>query len=151
MASGLLKHSAKMADLDQTEICQLKQTLAGEQTKIKHLEELKEVDKTQIVILQARVDELTKLVEAFRGVSGRSQEEKLHDDGIQQEAQTNGSLYLEDVHIDIHHNIDSPIEDEGVGIDLNGLDIDGTAKDGQLSVSDSGFEGNGSDGDSDIA
>ncbi|KAK2054449.1 hypothetical protein LY76DRAFT_596899 [Colletotrichum caudatum] len=140
-----------MADLDQTEICQLKQALAQAQIKIKHLEELKELDQTEIVLLQVRVAELTQLVEALQGDSGRSQEEKPHDGGIQQEAQTNGFLYPEDVRIGIHLNIASPIEDEGVGIDLNGLDIDGTVKDGRLSVSDSGFEGHGSDGDSDIA
>ncbi|KAK1573988.1 uncharacterized protein LY79DRAFT_673241 [Colletotrichum navitas] len=148
MASDLLNQATTMADLDQTEICQLKQALAQAQAKIKRLEELKELDQTEIVLLQARIDELTKLVESLQGKSGYVGEEKSHDGGgVQQEPQTDGFLYLEDVHSDLA----SPVEDEGVGIDLNGLDIDDTAKNGQLSVSDSGFEGHGSDGDSDFA
>ncbi|EFQ32611.1 uncharacterized protein GLRG_07625 [Colletotrichum graminicola M1.001] len=146
MASDLLEQATAMADLDQTEICQLKQALAQAQAKIKRLEELKELDQTEIVIAQARVDELTKLVESLQGQIGCAEEDKSHDGGgVQQDPQTNG------VHVDIHPDLDSPVEDEGVGINLNGLDIDDTAKNGQLSVSDSGFEGYGSDDDSDFA
>ncbi|KAK1948833.1 hypothetical protein LY78DRAFT_664693 [Colletotrichum sublineola] len=151
MASNLLNQATAMADLDQTEICQLKQALAQAQAKIKRLEELNDLDQTEIVLLQARVDELTKLVESLQGQSGCAGEENSYDGGgVQQEAQTNGFFYLEDVH-DVPSDLASPVEDEGVGIDLNGLDIDDTAKNGQLSVSDSGFEGYGSDGESDLA
>ncbi|KAK1997463.1 hypothetical protein LX36DRAFT_608753 [Colletotrichum falcatum] len=153
MASNMINQATAMADLDQTEICQLKQALAQAQAKIKRLEELKELDQIEIVLLQARVDELTKLVETLQGDAALPKEESSPSgDGVPQEPHTDGLLYLEDAHVDVHSDLaSSPVEDEGVGIDLNGLGIDDAAKNGQLYVSDSGFEGYGSDADSGFA
>ncbi|KZL83605.1 hypothetical protein CI238_05969 [Colletotrichum incanum] len=151
MASDLLNQLSTMADLDQTEICQLKQALAQAQAKIKHLEELEGLDQTEIVLLQARIDELTKLVETLQAENHRLGEKNDHNSGeIQQEPQDDSLLHLEHADYDTYSGPASPAEDEEVNLDLNGLDIDDAAKDGQLFVSDSGFEGYGSEGDSDI-
>ncbi|GJC84712.1 hypothetical protein ColLi_07550 [Colletotrichum liriopes] len=141
-----------MADLDQTEICQLKQALARAQAKVKHLEELEGLDQTEIVLLQARIDELTKLVESLQAENHRLGEENGQNDGeILQEPQDDGLLRHEHADVDTYSGSASPVEDEGVNLDLDGLDIDDAAKDGQLFVSDSGFEEYGSGGDSDFA
>ncbi|GKT42753.1 uncharacterized protein ColSpa_02934 [Colletotrichum spaethianum] len=150
MAADLPNPLATMADLDQTEICLLKEALAQAQARIKHLEELEDLDQTEIVLLQARIDELTKLVEFLQAENRRPGDERIHDgDETQQEHQNGGPLHLERTDVDAYSGPASPVENEGVNLELNDQEIDDAAKDGHLSVSDSGFEGYGSDGDSD--
>ncbi|KAK1978079.1 hypothetical protein LZ30DRAFT_663908 [Colletotrichum cereale] len=164
MGSNLPKQAATMADLDQTEICQLKEALAEAQVKITRLLERQEQDQTEIMRLQelreqseknqimiahlqARIDELREFIEHLLAENDRAREESSHGGGgVQQELQTNGFLYLENVHFGEDSDPVSPIGDEGLGTDLNMLDTDDAAtKYSQLSSSDSGFEGDDSD------
>ncbi|OHE99463.1 hypothetical protein CORC01_05263 [Colletotrichum orchidophilum] len=142
------------ADLDQTEICQLKDALDRAQTVIEHLEELKGVDQTQIVLLQARIDELTQTITSLHEENRRLKEQSPEPFSKIQEprhlAQGPSSLQIIDISRTMlavsseSPSASSPIE-ETTAIDLNDLNMDDAVKDGYLSVSDSGFEDLGSD------
>ncbi|GJC97631.1 hypothetical protein ColKHC_06457 [Colletotrichum higginsianum] len=69
---------ASMTDLDQTEICQLKQALAQVQAKIEVLEGLRDLEETEVALLRAQVDELTRLAEALRERNRRLEGELAH-------------------------------------------------------------------------
>ncbi|KAK6224519.1 hypothetical protein QIS74_02846 [Colletotrichum tabaci] len=153
---------ASMTDLDQTEICQLKQALAQVQANIEVLEGLRDLEATEVALLRAQVDELTRLAEALRERNRRLEGElaRLRDEAQQleealghacfsepePELETEPELELDDVDYDCEFDGDSstpasPVNDEDVTLDLYGLDIDDDAKDGGLAVSDGGIDG----------
>ncbi|TKW51491.1 hypothetical protein CTA1_12718 [Colletotrichum tanaceti] len=157
---------ASMADLDQTEICQLKQALAQVQAKIEVLEGLRDLEATEVALLRAQVDELTRLAEALRERNRRLEGElaRLRDEAQQLEealghacfsepepeveTEPEPELELDDVDYDCDYDGDgdsslpnSPVDNEDVALDLYGLDIDDDAKDGGIAVSDGGIDG----------
>ncbi|TQN67029.1 hypothetical protein CSHISOI_08408, partial [Colletotrichum shisoi] len=155
---------ASMTDLDQTEICQLKQALAQVQAKIEVLEDLRDLEATEVTLLRAQVDELTRLAEALRDRNRRLEGElaRLRDEAQQlkealghacfsepepePEPETEPELELDDVDYDSEFDGESsipasPVDDEDVALDLYGLDIDDDAKDGGLAVSDGEIDG----------
>ncbi|KXH50305.1 hypothetical protein CSAL01_09261 [Colletotrichum salicis] len=73
MSSSLtiLEVDLAIADLDQIEICQLKDALGRAKDIIKHLEELKDVDQTEIVQLQAHIHELGEIIKALKEENSR--------------------------------------------------------------------------------
>ncbi|KAK1458157.1 hypothetical protein CMEL01_15504 [Colletotrichum melonis] len=124
MAASLtiLEVDHAMADLDQTEICQLKDALDRTEIIINRLEELKDVDQTQIIQLQAHIDELGETIEALREENSCLKEQNQGILGSTQEPC-------------------QPVQEpEDVAVDLEDLNMDDAVKDGYLSVSDSGFE-----------
>ncbi|WQF82711.1 hypothetical protein CDEST_07725 [Colletotrichum destructivum] len=148
---------ASMTDLDQTEICQLKQALAQVQAKIEVLEDLRDLEATEVALLRAQVDELTRLAEALRERNRRLEGElaRLRDEAQQleealghacfsepePELESEPELELDDFDYDSEFDGESsvpvsPVDDEDVTLDLYGLDIDDDAKDGGLAVSD---------------
>ncbi|KAJ0305521.1 hypothetical protein COL516b_005216 [Colletotrichum fioriniae] len=150
MASSLdvLEVDLAIADFDQIEICQLKDALGRAEDLINRLEELKDVDQTQIVQLQAHIDELGKTIEAVQEENSRLKERNQQILGNTQEPrQPAHGPYS-------HHQSDtsrttmlavasesaSASPDEDTAVDLEDLDMDDAVKDGYLSVSDSGFE-----------
>ncbi|KAI3546494.1 hypothetical protein CABS01_14675 [Colletotrichum abscissum] len=124
MAASLtiLEVDHAMADLDQTEICQLKDALDRAEIILNRLEELKDVDQTQIIQLQAHIDELGETIVALREENSCLKEQNQGILGSTQEPC-------------------QPVQEpEDVAVDLEDLNMDDAVKDGYLSVSDSGFE-----------
>ncbi|KXH29272.1 hypothetical protein CSIM01_01000 [Colletotrichum simmondsii] len=137
-----------MADLDQIEICQLKDALNRAENIINHLEKLKDVDQTQIVQLRAHIDELGKTIEALREENSRLYEQNHEILGNTQEpcqpAQGPSSHHQSDINrtavLVVASESASVSSDVDVAVGLEDLNMDDAVKDGYLSVSDSGFE-----------
>ncbi|KXH34602.1 hypothetical protein CNYM01_03856 [Colletotrichum nymphaeae SA-01] len=150
MAASLatLEVDHAMADLDQTEICQLKDALDRAEIIINRLEELKDVDQAQIVQLQAHVDELGETIEALREENSCLKEQNQGILGSTQEpcqpAQGPSSHHRFDISrtamLAVASESASAPSDQDVAVDLEDLNMNDAVKDGYLSVSDSGFE-----------
>ncbi|KAF4779960.1 hypothetical protein HER10_EVM0008130 [Colletotrichum scovillei] len=150
MAASLtiLEVDHAMADLDQTEICQLKDALDRAEDIINCLEELKDVDQTQIVQLQAHIDELGKTIEGLQEENSRLKEQNQEILGNTQEpcqpVQGSSSHHRFDISrtaiLAVASESASAPSDEDVAVDMENLNMDDAVKDGYLSVSDSGFE-----------
>ncbi|KAF5489962.1 hypothetical protein CGCS363_v011753 [Colletotrichum siamense] len=153
---------AEMNEIDQIEICRLQAEVCHLSTENHDLAQLKEVDQEQIIKLQNENDKLKRrnaTKDAFIVALIREKE-----DLEEQNAQLRSERYLGDQRHTVNnsnfpHNSTmaqastptdplSPSEtlvnenDE----DLDAMDIDEPAKGGDLSASDSGFEGYGSEG-----
>ncbi|KAK1721277.1 hypothetical protein CaCOL14_012681 [Colletotrichum acutatum] len=150
MASSLtiLEVNLAIADLDQIEICQLKDALSQAEDIISRLEELKDVDQTQIVQLQVHIDELGKTIKALQEENSRLQKQNQHILGSTREprqpAQGPSSHHQFDISrtnvLAMASESASASPDEDVAVYLEDSNMDDAVKDGYLSVSDSGFE-----------
>ncbi|KAK1656455.1 hypothetical protein BDP81DRAFT_414860 [Colletotrichum phormii] len=161
MSSSLtiLEVDLAIADLDQIEICQLKDALGRAKDIIKHLEELKDVDQTEIVQLQAHIDELGKMIKTLQEGNSRLKGRNLQILSNTQEPRHTAQGPSSHHHSDITRTnllvLDSQSAsastDEAVAIGMEDLNMDDAVKDGYFSGSDSGFEDVGSENGSDSA
>ncbi|KAI8290942.1 hypothetical protein K4K60_003771 [Colletotrichum sp. SAR11_57] len=128
---------AEMNEIDQIEICQLQAEVCYLSTENHDLAQLKEVDQEQIIKLQNENDKLKRsnaTKDAF--IVALIQEKQ---DLEEQNAQLRSERYLGDQR---HATLVNETYDEA----LDAMDIDEPTKGGELYVSDSGFEGYGSEG-----
>ncbi|KAF0324476.1 hypothetical protein RB213_001909 [Colletotrichum asianum] len=151
---------AEMNEIDQIEICQLQAEVCHLSTENHDLAQLKEVDQEQIIKLQNENDRLkhsNATKDSF--IMALIQEKQ---DLEEQNAQLRSERYLGDQshavsNLSFPRNTTMPrasapteplspsetlVNDE----DLDAMDIDEPTKGGEISASDSGFEGYGSEG-----
>ncbi|KAK1700909.1 hypothetical protein BDP55DRAFT_722195 [Colletotrichum godetiae] len=155
MSSSLtiLEVDLAIADLDQIEICQLKNALGRAEDVIRHLEKLKDVDQMEIVQLQAHIDEPGKMIKALQEENSRLKGRNLEILSNTQEPRHTAQGFSSHHHSDITRTnllvLDSQSAsastEEAVAISTEDLNMDDAVKDDYLSGSDSGFEDVGSE------
>ncbi|KAH0431083.1 hypothetical protein CcaCcLH18_07388 [Colletotrichum camelliae] len=160
--------STRMDEIDQIEICQLQDKVCVLSAENHDLAELKEINQEQIIKLQNENDKLKRSNSTRDAFIMALLQEK--QDLEEQNAQLRSERYLGDPrhtvnNLDFLHNTNmaqssaptdplSPSETLVNGTydeDLDAMDIDELTKGGELSASDSGFEGYGSEGAWDMA
>ncbi|CAI0650825.1 unnamed protein product [Colletotrichum noveboracense] len=126
--------SAKMNEIDQIEICQLQSEVCHLSTENHELAQLKEVDQDQIIKLQTENDKLKRSNATKDAFIVALIQEK------QDLEEQNAQLRL------CAHDTLVTFRDACQRADFDAMDVDEPTKGGEISVSDSGFEGYGSEG-----